>query len=216
MLERIGLSNEARFRYPAEFSGGQLQRIAIARALISSPKVVVCDEPVSSLDVSVQAQILNLLIELQAATNVSYLFISHNLTVVKNIAHRVLVLYKGMVMEEGPAEEVCGLPQQPYTQALLSAVPVPDPEIQRVRRLSQKKSRETVELNLRKFRDANAGARMLDDESGCPFADRCPFVIDRCRTERPTLREGRNGVMVACHLAESIPVVEGLVSRSHL
>jgi ABC-type oligopeptide transport system ATPase subunit len=133
-LRRVGMDATAAGRYPAQFSGGQLQRIAIARALMLSPRLVICDEAVSALDLSIQAQILNLLRELQRDLGLSYLFISHDLAVVRHISHRVVVLYRGQVREEGPAAEVCEHPNHPYTQALLAAAPVPDPVEQRARR----------------------------------------------------------------------------------
>jgi oligopeptide/dipeptide ABC transporter ATP-binding protein len=192
MLGRIGLPASAAHRYPAEFSGGQRQRIAIARALMVNPSLVVCDEPVSSLDLSVQAQILNLLADMQAGTGCSYLFISHNLTVVRHVARRVLVLYRGMVMEEGPAAEVCDRPRHPYTTALLAAVAVPDPQAQARRRAG----RQAV---IRP--PAGAPARTEDQ---CPFAARCPHVQRRCREERPVLRDAGGGSRVACHFFERI------------
>ena len=202
----IGLSPDARSKYPGEFSGGQLQRVAIARALISSPKVVICDEPVSSLDVSVQAQILNLLDDLQRASGVSYLFISHKLTIVRHIAHRILVLYSGAVMEEGPANEITSQPQHPYTQALIASVPLPNPEVQRARRLELLQS-VTADVAATPADVLEVGRRSTG--SGCPFAARCPHAVDVCWTERPALREGRGGVRVACHLFENLKPVRG-------
>jgi oligopeptide/dipeptide ABC transporter ATP-binding protein len=191
MLERVGLPRSAAGKYPAEFSGGQRQRIAIARALMSGPDLVVCDEPVSSLDVSVQAQVLNLLSDLQAQTGCSYLFISHNLTVVRHFARRVLVLYRGAVMEQGSAAEVCDRPQHPYTQALLAAVAVPDPELQASRRAA----RQTA---------IRVSGQPVSNEDSCPFAPRCPYAQERCYSERPQLRAGRADTRVACHFFESI------------
>jgi peptide/nickel transport system ATP-binding protein len=193
MLERVGLPASAARRYPAEFSGGQRQRIAIARALMPNPSLIVCDEPVSSLDLSVQAQILNLLTVLQARTNCSYLFISHNLTVVRHFSRRVLVLYRGLVIEEGLADEVCDRPQHPYTQALLAAVAVPNPDVQARRRASRQEAIRPVRI-----------AVPASNEDRCPFVDRCPHAQQRCRDERPVLRPGANGSRVACHFFEHI------------
>ena len=134
-LERVGLSADAAARYPAQFSGGQRQRIAIARALMLSPRLIVCDEPLSALDLSVQAQVLNLLKAVQRESGVSYLFITHDLAIVPHIAHRVVVLYQGRVVEAGPAGQVCDHPSDPYTRRLIAAAPVPDPALQRARRL---------------------------------------------------------------------------------
>jgi ABC-type glutathione transport system ATPase component len=134
-LERVGLPADAAKRYPSRFSGGQRQRIAIARALMVQPRLVICDEPVSALDLSVQAQVLNLLGELQDDFELSYLFISHDLAVVKHVSHRIVVLYRGQIVEEGPADRVYEHPEHPYTQRLLAAAPLPDPELQRERRL---------------------------------------------------------------------------------
>jgi ABC-type oligopeptide transport system ATPase subunit len=134
-LERVGLSADAAARYPAQFSGGQRQRIAIARALMLSPRLIVCDEPLSALDLSVQAQVLNLLTAVQRESGVGYLFITHDLAIVPHIAHRVVVLYQGRVVETGPVSQVCDHPSDPYTRRLIAAAPVPDPALQRARRL---------------------------------------------------------------------------------
>jgi oligopeptide/dipeptide ABC transporter ATP-binding protein len=171
-LESVGLASEDANRYPADFSGGQRQRIAIARALILKPRLVVCDEPTSSLDLSVQAQILNLLKELQRGLGLSYLFITHDLALVRHMARRVTVLYHGQVMEAGDSLSVSEKPLHPYTQALLDAVPAVDPAEQRKRR-----------------RVHSGGAERITaiPEGGCPFAPRCPFVMDECRRFRPPL-----------------------------
>lgn len=185
MLGRVGLPPEAAERYPARFSGGQRQRIAIARALMVHPRVVICDEPTSALDLSVQAQVLNLLRELQEEFQLSYLFISHDLAVVRHLSHRIIVLYAGRVMEQGDAATVYGSPLHPYTRALLAAEPVPDPEQQRERRAVRVRSTGSVQVRA--------------SPDSCPFAGRCPHTIDICRTNRPPLEATPDGRFVACH-----------------
>lgn len=183
MLDRVGLGPEAAGRYPANFSGGQRQRIAIARALMVRPRLVVCDEPVSSLDLSVQAQVLNLLRELQEQLELSYLFIAHDLAVVRHLSQRTVVIYGGQIMEQGPAGAVYSSPVHPYTHALLEASPIPDPELQRQRRQSR-----------------TAGAvDATPNKVGCPFAFRCPYAISTCLTVRPPLEQTGSGSLVACH-----------------
>lgn len=195
MLTAVGLPGDSLDRYPASFSGGQRQRIVIARALMGTPELVICDEPVSALDVSVQAQVLNLLADLQRQRGVSYLFVSHDLGVVRRIAHRVVVLYRGQVMEIGPASEVCATPRHPYTQALLAAAPVPNPAVQRQRRLARREFKETGDLG---------GALGGAPGRGCPFAPRCRFAVRQCESERPELRKTDGGSLAACHRLEQV------------
>ncbi|GGJ71310.1 ABC transporter ATP-binding protein [Streptomyces brasiliensis] len=186
MLKRVGLAADAAARYPSNFSGGQRQRIAIARALVVQPRLVICDEAVTALDLSVQAQVLNLLRELQRDFHLSYLFIAHDLDVVRYIADRILVFYRGQVVEEGPAEELYFRPLHPYTRALLEAVPIPDPTVRRATRASAKNQEE--------FDAAPV------PETGCPFAPRCPYRTDVCVRERPVIESCRDGrFRVACH-----------------
>jgi len=182
LLRRVGLDPSYKRRYPHQFSGGQRQRIGIARALAVSPEFVVCDEPVAALDVSIQAQIINLFIKLREELGLAYLFISHDLGVVEHIADRILIMYLGRIVESAPAEELFRAPNHPYTQALLAEVP----------RLDQRKRRFTpVKGEI---------PSPLDPPGGCHFHPRCPHAMERCRREAPALREIAPGRFSACHL----------------
>ncbi len=185
LFERVGLRPAQMRNFPHEFSGGQRQRICIARALALGPKVIVGDEPVSALDVSIQAQVINLLMDLQRGSNLAYLFISHNLAVVEHISHRVAVMYLGRIVEVAEKKTMFTSPQHPYTEALLSAVPVPDPAIKREKRLVEG--------------DVPSPVRR---PTGCHFHTRCPYAIDRCKVEEPTLKPATKSpeTLVACHL----------------
>jgi len=186
MMQKVGLREDQFGRYPHMFSGGQRQRIAIARALMLRPRVVVADEPVSALDVSIQAQVLNLMMDLQDELGLAYLFISHDLSVVRHIAHEVLVLYLGRPVEQATKESLFATPRHPYTQALLAATP-------------------SVEARHRPPRPAVKGElpSPLNPPAGCAFASRCPHATSRCTAERPELRRV-NGHLVACHYAEAL------------
>lgn len=185
LMDLVGLNSEQANRYAHEFSGGQRQRIGIARALAVSPRFIVCDEPVSALDVSIQAQIINTFEDLQKKLNIAYLFIAHDLLVVRHMSNRIAVMYLGRIVETAGADEVSDHPLHPYTVSLMSAVPIPDPKIAR--------SRQRIPLE----GDVPSPMNM---PSGCSFRTRCRFASERCAQERPELREVAPGHQVACHL----------------
>ena len=190
-LEQVGLPADAAERYPAQFSGGQKQRLAIARALIVDPQLVICDEAVSALDLSIQAQILNLLVEQRRRRQLSYLFITHDIEVVRYISDRIYVMYLGQVMETGMASTVTGNPAHPYTRELLDSAPVADPRLQRSRNAAAA-ARKAAQPSL-------TTTAITHSTVGCPFALRCPYALNICRTERPPLVPTGEGGLVACH-----------------
>ncbi|MFC4596752.1 ABC transporter ATP-binding protein [Cohnella hongkongensis] len=186
LLEMVGLNAEHASRYPHEFSGGQRQRIGITRALAVNPQFMICDEPISALDVSIQAQIINLLIELQKKMGLTYLFIAHDLSMVKYMSDRVAVMYLGKIVELARSEDLYANPQHPYTRALLSAIPVPDPDVE------ESKERIVLKGDL---------PSPVDPPSGCPFRTRCPLATEKCAAEVPEFREARPNHFAACHYA---------------
>lgn len=192
LLNRVGMSETAISRFAHEFSGGQRQRIGIARAIALNPRLIVCDEPVSALDVSIQSQIMNLLLELQQAMKLSYIFIAHNLAVVKHISDEIAVMYLGRIVEYSDSEQLYKAPLHPYTQALISAIPVPDP--------SRKRKR---------FQLTGEVPSPANPPAGCHFHPRCPFAIDICKKEKPRLTSvsGDENQQVACHRAGSVSLL---------
>ncbi|MCC6717841.1 MAG: dipeptide ABC transporter ATP-binding protein [Acetobacteraceae bacterium] len=185
IFQQVGLRAAQMGNFPHQFSGGQRQRVSIARALALNPRLIVADEPVSALDVSIQAQVINLLMDLQREHRLSYLFIAHDLAVVEHISHRVAVMYVGRIVEYADKRELFLRPQHPYTQALLAAVPVPNPRLKRARKLLEG--------------DVPSPVR---PPPGCAFHTRCPYVMPRCKTETPVLQEGSPGHLAACHLLD--------------
>ena len=187
LLDEVGLNTEHANRFPHEFSGGQQQRVGIARALAVEPEFIVCDEPISALDVSIQSQVVNMLEDLQTEKHLTYLFIAHDISVVRHISNRIGVMYLGQMVELAESYELCSHPVHPYTQSLLSAVPIPDPDVTR--------SRQRILLE-------GEIPSPLNPPSGCRFHTRCPHATDRCRSEQPALKEQSPGHYTACHLLD--------------
>lgn len=201
LLSKVGLRPEMRDRFPHEFSGGQRQRIGIARALALSPQLIICDEPVSALDVSVQAQVINLLMDLQGELGLTYLFISHDLSVVEHIAERIAVMYLGRIVEIAPSAILWRKPLHPYTEALISAVPLPDPQL-------AQRERNVIEGDI---------PSQVNPPSGCHFHTRCPYAIERCRIDSPELKPMGDGRYAACLLlrdANDGPTLRGRPERN--
>ena len=187
LLDEVGLNTEHANRFPHEFSGGQQQRVGIARALAVEPEFIVCDEPISALDVSIQSQVVNMLEDLQREKHLTYLFIAHDISVVRHISNRIGVMYLGQMVELAESNELCSHPIHPYTESLLSAVPIPDPDVTRGRQ------RILLEGEI---------PSPLNPPSGCRFHTRCPHATDRCRQEQPGLKEQSPGHYAACHLLD--------------
>ena len=191
LLDKVGLRQDAVDRFPFEFSGGQRQRLGIARALALNPRLIVADEPVSALDVSVQAQVLNLLMDLQEEFGLSYLFVSHDLAVVEHIGHRIAVMYLGRIVELAPRERIFAQPQHPYTEALMAAAPIAAPKA--------RSTRLVIEGDV---------PSPINPPPGCHFHTRCPYVEARCRVDAPPLQEIAPGHVVACHLRQPAPLAQ--------
>ena len=188
LLDEVGLNTEHANRFPHEFCGGQQQRVGIARALAVEPEFIVCDEPISALDVSIQSQVVNMLEDLQREKHLTYLFIAHDISVVRHISNRIGVMYLGQMVELAESNELCSHPIHPYTESLLSAVPIPDPDVTRGRQ------RILLEGEI---------PSPLNPPSGCRFHTRCPHATDRCRQEQPVLKEQSPGHYAACHLLDN-------------
>jgi peptide/nickel transport system ATP-binding protein/oligopeptide transport system ATP-binding protein len=199
LLRLVGLEPRFARRYPHEFSGGQRQRIAIARALAVEPKLIICDEPVSALDVSIRSQILNLLRDLQDRLGLAYIFVSHDLAVVKHIADRVAVMNLGVIVETSDTQSLFASPRHPYSRALLSAIPVPKPRAKRSRVLLQGEMPSA-----------------LNPPAGCRFHTRCPYVVERCRVEPPPLLDDGAGHLTACHRTAELPPADAVVPADSL
>ena len=187
LLETVGLNKEHANRFPHEFSGGQRQRIGIARALAIEPQFIVCDEPISALDVSIQSQVINLLKELQDKLGLTYMFIAHDLNIVKYISDRIAVMYLGNLVELAPSDDIYAHTLHPYSQALLASVPIPDPDKEAQKRAHVLSGDVPSPIN---------------PKPGCKFAGRCPHATEKCRAETPVLREVRTNHFVACHLVQ--------------